>query len=439
MVAGVSVGLDRVLAMVDARAEEIVAFASEFVRRPSVNPELEPNPDAERPAQDWLRDRLTASGAFDAVDYWEEVPNRPNVVGVRRGAGGGRSLVWSAHTDVVPVTAEQAAEWEGDPFSGEIRDGRLWGRGAADMKGASAAQVMAAVVLHDVGVRLKGDLILAHACGEESGRHMYGCNAILERGYGADLAIFPEISNFAIYHAAKGEIYFRLTVFGKSTHIANRHLVAQPLPHGTERPGVSAIDLMLKYQLAILDLERQWGLWRTNPHLPPGGMFINVNSIHAGSPAAAVPDSNVPDVCVATGSMLFYPDLSAAEVIAEVKAMIDRVTAGDTWLREHPPVLDIPFGHPHKEAINMPADHAGIGAISDAMRAVTGQTPELGVAPFVCDANYWFAAGQPSLVFGCGEVSGGVHGANEHIAVADIVKATKVFAALSMEWCGVAG
>ena len=168
-------------------------------------------------------------------------------------------------------------------------------------------------------------------------------------------------------------------------------------------------------------------------------MFISLNSIHAGSTAAAVPDSNVPDVCVATGSMLFYPDLSAAEVIAEVRATIDRVTAGDPWLRDHPPVLDIPFGHPHKEAINMPADHDGVGAISEAMRAVTGQTPELGVAPFVCDANYWFAADQPSLVFGCGEISGGVHGANEHIAVADIVKATKVFAAVSMEGCGVAG
>ena len=151
MGAGASADLDRVLAMVDERAEEIVAFAGEFVRQPSVNPELEPNPEAERPAQEWLRDQLRASGAFDAVDSWEEVPKRPNVVATRRGAGGGRSLVWSAHTDVVPVTPEQAAEWEGDPFSGEVRDGRLWGRGAADMKGASAAQVMAAVVLHDAG------------------------------------------------------------------------------------------------------------------------------------------------------------------------------------------------------------------------------------------------------------------------------------------------
>lgn len=105
--------LERVLAMVDERADEIVAFASEFVQQPSVNPELEPNPDAERPAQEWLRDRLRATGAFDAIAYWQGAPSRPNVVAVRRGTGGGRSLIWSAHTDVVPVTVDQAAEWEG--------------------------------------------------------------------------------------------------------------------------------------------------------------------------------------------------------------------------------------------------------------------------------------------------------------------------------------
>jgi acetylornithine deacetylase len=432
------VALAQVLAMVDERSDEIVAFASEFVRQPSINPELQPNADAERPAQEWLRGRLESSGAFDAIDYFEVKANRPNVIATRAGTGGGRSLTWLAHTDVVPVTSEQAAAWDGDdPFSGEVRDGKIWGRGSADMKGPSAAQVMAAIILRDAGVRLKGNLTIAHSCGEESGRHMYGCNAILDRGYSADLAIIPEFSNSEIYHAAKGEIYFRLTVPGKSTHICNRHLVAQPLPHGVERPGVSAIDNMLKYQLALLELERQWGLWRTDPHLPPGGMFININSIHAGAVDAEVPDSNIPDLCVATGSMLFYPHLRASEVIAEVQQTIDRVTAGDYWLREHPPTLEIPFGHPHKEAINMPVDHPGVEAIAVAMEAVTGTRASVGVAPFVCDANYWFGRGQPSLVFSCGAITGGVHGANEYYAVNDLIQSTKAFAAITMEWCGI--
>ncbi len=431
--------LSRVLAMIDDRADEIVRFASELIQQPSVNPDLEPNPDAERPAQTWLRDQLQRSGAFSRVDLWEVAERRPNVVAVRDGAGGGRSLTWSAHTDVVPVTPEQAEQWSGaGPFSGEVRDGKLWGRGASDMKGAIAAYVMAARIIHDAGIRLQGDLLLAQACGEESGRRDIGCNTILDRGYRSDLAIFPEPSNFAIYPTIKGELYFRLTVPGKSTHICNRHLVAQALPHGVERPGVSAIDNMLKYQLAILELERQWLLWRTNPNVPSGGMFINVNTIEGGTSLSSIPDS-----CEVTGSLLFYPDLTAAEVMAEIRATIDRVTEGDAWLRQHPPVLDLPLDAASaapwvKEPVNMPFDHPAVLTIMEAAEAVTGETPIRETSPFVCDANFWFPLGQPSLVYGVGDPSWGIHGTDEFLPVADLIKATKVFAAVTMTWCGVA-
>jgi acetylornithine deacetylase len=430
--------LARVNAAIDRRADEIVAFAAELIRQPSVNPDLQPNDLAERPAQEWLRDRFNEHSGFDTVDFWEAAPSRPNVVAVRNGRGGGRSLTWSAHTDVVPVTAEQTAAWSGGaPFSGEVRDGKLWGRGASDMKGAIAAYAMAAKVLHDEGVRLAGDLILAQACGEEAGRRDIGCNTILERGYRSDLAIFPEPSNFAVYPTIKGELYFRLTVFGKSTHICNRHLVAQALPHGEDRPGVSAIDNMLKYHIAILELERNWLLWRTNPNVPSGGMFININTIQGGSSLTSIPDS-----CEVTGSLLFYPDLSAAKVMAEVRAAIDRVTEGDPWLRLHPPVLDLPLDAASsapwlKEPVNMPFDHPAVLMIAEASRRVAGRTPEVRTSPFVCDANFWFPLGQPSLVFGVGDPAWGIHGTDEYLPVADLIEATKLFAATTMLWCGV--
>jgi acetylornithine deacetylase len=340
---------------------------------------------------------------------------------------------------VVPVTPEQAEQWSGaGPFSGEVRDGKLWGRGASDMKGAIAAYTMATRILHDTGVWLKGDLILSQACGEESGRRDIGCNTILERGYRSDLAIFPEISNFRIYPTAKGELYFRLTVPGKSTHICNRNQVVQALPHGLDRPGVSAIDNMLKYQLALLELERQWLLWRTNPNVESGGMFININTLQAGTSITSIPDS-----CEATGSLLFYPDLTADEVMAEIRDTIDRVTAADYWLRDHPPVLDLPLDAGSaapwvKEPVNMPFDHPGVLTISEAMRAVSGRDPVVETAPFVCDANFWFPLGQPSLIFGIGDPSWGTHGTNEYLPVDDLIEATKIFAGVTMAWCGVA-
>jgi acetylornithine deacetylase/succinyl-diaminopimelate desuccinylase-like protein len=430
--------LERVLAAVDDRADEIVAFAADFIRQPSVNPDLEANDLAERPAQSWLRDQLAASSVFDSVDYWEVEERRPNVVAVMKGSGGGRSLTWASHTDVVPVTPEQADQWVGEgPFSGEVRDGKLWGRGASDMKGAIAAYTMATRILHDAGVRLKGDVILAQACGEESGRRDIGCNTILDRGYRSDLAIFPEPSNFRIYPTAKGELYFRLTVPGKSTHICNRHLVAQALPYGVERPGVSAIDNMLKYQLALLELERQWLLWRTNPNVDAGGMFINVNTMQAGTSLTSIPDS-----ADATGSLLFYPDLTSDEVIAEIRATVDRVTEADYWLREHLPVLDLPLDSDSaapwvKEPVNMPFDHPGVLTISAALQSVSGREPVVETAPFVCDANFWFPLGQPSLIFGIGDPSWGIHGTNEFLPVADLLEGTRLFAAIMMAWCGV--
>jgi formylaminopyrimidine deformylase len=434
---GMSEQLQQVIDTIDRRSEEIVRFAAELIQQRSVNPDLEPNDDAERPAAEWLRSQYESMGGFE-IDYYEVERNRPNVVATRKGAGGGRSLIWAAHTDVVPVTPEQREQWDGDPFSGEAKDGKLLGRGSSDMKGAIAAYSMAAGILRDEGVELQGDLILAQSPGEEAGRRDIGCNTVLERGHRADFAIFPEISNFRIHPTIKGEIYFKLTVPGKSTHICNRHLVAQPLPYGEERPGVSAIDNMLKYQLAILELEKQWNLWRSNPHVAPGGMFININTMQAGSSLTSVPDS-----AEATGSLLFNPDLTGAEVMGEIRACIDRVTEGDYWLRDHPPVLDLPLDSASsapwiKEPVNLPHDHPAVGAIQAAMRTVTGHEAPVGISPFVCDANFWYPLGQDCLVFGIGDPSWGCHGTNEFLPVADLITATKIFAATTMEWCGVA-
>jgi acetylornithine deacetylase len=204
-----------------------------------------------------------------------------------------------------------------------------------------------------------------------------------------------------------------------------------------ERPGVSAIDNMLKYQLAILELEKQWNLWRSNEHVPPGGMFININTMQAGTSLTSVPDS-----AEATGSLLFNPDLTAAEVEDEIRATLDRVTQSDYWLREHPPVLDLPLDSAStapwvKEPVNLSHDHPAIDVIRNAHQRVTGATPDVTISPFVCDANFWFPLGQPCLVYGVGDPSWGIHGANEFLPIADLIQATKTFAAITMDWCGV--
>jgi acetylornithine deacetylase len=139
---------------------------------------------------------------------------------------------------------------------------------------------------------------------------------------------------------------------------------------------------------------------------------------------------------------LFFPDLGAAEVMSEIRETVDRVTRSDYWLRDHPPVLDLPLDSTSeapwiKEPVNLPFDHPGVLTVAEVLQRVSRRDAVVETAPFVCDANFWFPLGQPSLIFGLGDPSWGIHGTNEFLPVNDLIEAAKLFAAITMDWCGV--
>jgi acetylornithine deacetylase/succinyl-diaminopimelate desuccinylase-like protein len=156
--------LDDALAAVDAARDEIVALTQALVQVPSINTGYMPTGN-ETPAAELLHDLYDREGIESEVV--ESAPGRGNVVARMRGDGSGLSLMFMGHLDVVPV--EDEAQWTHPPFSGEIHDGRIFGRGSADMKSMVAAEAMAAVILKRLGVSLKGDLVVASAADEESG------------------------------------------------------------------------------------------------------------------------------------------------------------------------------------------------------------------------------------------------------------------------------
>ena len=424
----------RVLALIEERRNEIVDFLGEYIRHRSVNPTLCPTSEGEEECQRWLSEVFKEFGFFDRVDVWEIKRGRPNVVAVWKGAGGGRNLLLSGHSDVVPVTEEQLSNWTGPgPWSGEVFDGKVWGRGASDMKGGNTAFIMAAKMIHDAGIKLKGDLILALVVGEESGEHEIGCDAVLERGYRAPFAIITELTGLRVYPVLKGEIYFRIKVTGKSTHICNRNKCAtQPLPYGEEPMGVSAIDKMWKIQRAILDLEQQWIVHCQHPLVPPGEQFISVNTIRGGESFTSIPDS-----CEITGSLLFNPNKTSREIIEEVKASINSVVQTDYWLKNNPPEVEIPFMRLLKEPVEIPINHEGCQTLINSYREVMNKEPDVRSSPFVCDANFWFPKGQPVVVFGPGDLYMGVHGVNEYVPVDQVINACKVLAMMIINWCGI--
>jgi acetylornithine deacetylase/succinyl-diaminopimelate desuccinylase-like protein len=156
--------LEELLAATDAARDEIVALTQALVRIPSVSTGKMPTGD-ELPAAELLRDKLAADGI--ASEIYESAPNRGNLVARRNGNAGHPSLMMMGHIDVVPV--EDAAQWTYPPFSAEVVDGRIWGRGAADMKGSVVASTMAMILLERAGVTYGGDLVLAICADEESG------------------------------------------------------------------------------------------------------------------------------------------------------------------------------------------------------------------------------------------------------------------------------
>lgn len=208
-----------VLSEIDRSAEGLLAFLADYVRQRSVNPgRATPEaPGDTRAAQEWLRDQLAAFGCFDELDLWDGAPNQPNLAAVVRGNGGGQALMYNGHTDTVQVSPEQRAAWLGcDPWSGHIADGKLYGRGATDMKGGNAAFAWAVRSIFHAGYRPASDLFATYNIGEETGEAEIGPLSVLERGYRAPLIVNGEPTNLRVAPATMGWFFFRIRRKGRA-------------------------------------------------------------------------------------------------------------------------------------------------------------------------------------------------------------------------------
>src|SRR5581483_11605539 len=191
-------------------------------------------------------------------------------------------------------------------------------------------------------------------------------------------------------------------------------------------------DKMWKIQQALMQLDREWSIWQRHPLMTPGNMNINFSRIHGGDTYSAMAES-----CELTGSVLFNPSLHFTEVVAEFRRAIDGVTQSDYWLREHPPLLTVPYILDNKEPVNLPPDHPGCQALLRAFREVVGGEPRVTCTSGTTDGNYVFARGQNIITFGPGPTDAGVHGPNEYVEIGKLVQATKVLALMALDWCGV--
>ena len=429
--------VERLRQATDDLAEATVAFLQELVRIPTENPKLaNVEAGAEADCQDVIERRLQGMGLV--TDRWEVYPGRPDVVGRLPGTGaeGGRSLILNGHIDVVP--AGDPATWTRDPFGGELADGKVWGRGAVDMKGGIAAMIAAVEATQRAGVRLKGDVLIESVVDEETGGP--GTTQTIEHGYRADAAIVAEPTDLVVLPAEGGLEWLRLIIRGRSGHSAHRYRSVHAGGQGT---AVNAIEKTAKVLAAVQELERQWAVTKRHPLLPagittinPGVMIGGTGGGHDGMPNVLTAVSTFPDYCSLELSLKYLPSERTADVRAEFEEYIARVAATDPWLREHPPEIEWGIRGVSFPPAETPPDHPLLGVVDQAVEVATGRAPVHEGFVAVTDLAWLAGAGIPGVIFGPGSVRH-AHGVDEHIAVADLTEGIFALTLAVCGWCGV--
>lgn len=337
----------------------------------------------------------------------------PNVVGIWRGTGNGRSLVLNGHIDVVPEG--DLTQWEHHPYSGKIIDGKLYGRGSTDMKGGNLSLLLAIQALKETGAELKGDLFFHSVIEEESGGA--GTLAAVLRGYKADAAIIPEPTNMKIFPAQQGSMWFRLTIKGKAAH------------GGTRYEGVSAIEKAGLVLSAIKDLETIRNKRITDPLYKdiPIPVPINIGRITGGNWP-----SSVPDTVELEGRIGVAPNETLQEVKAELEYYLSNLS--DSWLKDHPISVEW-FGAQWLPG-SIETHHPLMNTLCQNFKGVTGNEPIIEASPWGTDGGLLSQVGDtPSIVFGPG-VTAVAHYPNEYIEIAKIMEAAEIIALTIYDWCG---
>lgn len=418
--------------------ERTVGFLQDLVRVPTENPKLaNVEAGAEADCQDLIERRLRDLGL--ATDRWDVYPGRPDLVGTWRGAGGdgARSLILNGHIDVVP--AGDAAAWTHPPYAAEIADGKVWGRGAVDMKGGVAAMIAAVEALQRLGLRPRGDVLIESVVDEETGGP--GTAQTVEHGYRADAAIVVEPTGLVIQPVEGGLEWLRVVVRGRSGHSALRYRSVHAGGQGT---AVNAIEKTAKVLAAVQDLERHWAVHKRHPLLPAGITTINPGVIvggtgggEGGTPNVLTAVSTFPDYCALELSLKYLPSERTEDVRAEFEDYIARVAAADPWLREHPPEIEWGIRGVSFPPAEVPPDHPFLGVLGEAAELATGKTTATEGMVAVTDLAWLAAAGIPGAIFGPGTVAGNAHGDDEHIAISDLTEGVVALALAICGWCGV--
>ena len=355
-------------------------------------------------------EQLRSSEYFDRLTYRE----RPNVVGILRGRGDGRSIILNGHIDV--VTVEPRTKWRHDPWGAEIDGDRLYGRGSTDMKGGLAAMMKAVDFIKRAGITLRGDVILQSVVNEEHSGN--GTLACIVRGYRADAAIVTEPSECGrIGIGSNGGVYWEIRLQGRQVHTGHRW-------QDGKMYGVSAIEKTPAVIEELLAMEREENSDETK-------LSLSVGMIRGGAYATSTALE-----CVINGSLYFSPLIGTGVagirvVKKKMRAAIARAVEKDDWLKENPPELS--FQHYDDAYLITPSEEI-VQTVESSAEDVLDRTLTKEVIGAYDGRHLANQAGIPTVRFGPG-INTQSHGVDEYTSIDQVIQATKVLAVAIYRWC----
>ena len=425
----------RVVDEIERRTDELVALAADLIRFDTTARDPSDPPRDEMALQSYLADRMRALGAD--IDLWEPAPDdvghsrltppglsfegRPQLAARFRGAGRGPTLLFNGHIDT--VSTEPRARWKRDPHRPDVLDGKLYGRGACDMKGGIASMVFAAELLASLGLRLTGDLVVCTVTDEESTGA--GGLAAVVHGVRADAGVVTEPSAFDVWVACRGSLIPTITVPGRPGHAGVKQ------PHWREGGAVNAVDKAHLVMDAMRRFQEDWRAHRNHhhPYLSQGEVVLT--GISSGEWAVTYPAA-----CQLVYHVAYLPQHAdeggwGTEVRQQITDWIHRVAVSDPWLSENPPVIEWAPEVPAAEvSIEEPIVRMMLTASADA-----GRLSKLsGLDSWHDGATFTRFGGTPAICFGPGDISV-AHTINEFVPVDDLVDCAKALALVALRFC----
>ena len=420
-----SSAVDNVLAAVDASADELVAFTSDLIRIPTVNPPGDAYEDCAR----LIGDRLAACDFEVEYHAAEGRPEhtaahpRLNVIGLRRGRTLRPAVHLNGHFDVVPA----GAGWTFDPFGGVVRDGRIYGRGACDMKAGIAAAVYAVEAIRRAGIELEGTVEISGTVDEESGGFAGAAWLAQTRRVSAsrnDCVIIPEplnVDRVCVGH--RGVYWFEVETFGRIGHGSMPFL------------GVSAIEHMG----VILDRMRRDLLpslaARTTdvPVVPDAARHatLNINGVCGGQPVDGIQTPCVADSCRAVFDRRFLLEEGFDRTKTEIEDLLRQVAVDTPHLRYD--LRDLMIVHP----VRTPEDSTVVRSVSSSIEQVLGRKASQVASPGTYDHKHFdrIAGIKDCIAYGPG-ILDLAHQPDEWCGIDDLVNATKVLALSLLDLTG---